>query len=429
MRARLAVLVVSPLLLLFSATEGLAAQSRTADQTIQLYQSRVAKAPGDFANYAKLGAAYLQKGQETEDVTFYTLAEETLKRSLELGADPGSAAAAHTSLAIVYSARQQFQDALAHAQKALEYGDPDLLSYGVLGDVYVEIGEYEKAEDAYAKLLGVRGARYPHSGLSRLRFLRGDPQGAIREMQRGIAGLREASALKADLVRGQVQLGELQFQVGDLPNSESAYRDALKSLPSFHRALAGLARVRAAQQSYPEAIRLYQEALGVVPLPVYAAALGDVYAKIGQPEEAKRQYDLVERIGYLSSIHNKVVYDRERAFIYADHDLKLSEALELAERELEVRWDVYTYDVLAWALYKNGRLRDALWAIKEALRAGTQDARLFFHAGVIRRALGEDDTARAYLQRALATNASFDLLHVDGAQRILMELGGRLSPR
>jgi Tfp pilus assembly protein PilF len=96
---------------------------------------------------------------------------------------------------------------------------------------------------------------------------------------------------------------------------------------------------------------------------------------------------------------------------------------------LEVRWDVYTYDVLAWALYKNGRLRDALWAIKEALRAGTQDARLFFHAGVIRRALGEDDTARAYLQRALATNASFDLLHVDGAQRILMELGGRLSPR
>ena len=62
MRARLAVLVVSPHLLLFSAAEGLAAQSRSTDQAIEFCQWCVAQAPGDFTNYAKLGAAILYGG-------------------------------------------------------------------------------------------------------------------------------------------------------------------------------------------------------------------------------------------------------------------------------------------------------------------------------------------------------------------------------
>lgn len=40
--------------------------------------------------------------------------------------------------------------------------------------------------------------------------------------------------------------------------------------------------------------------------------------------------------------------------------MKLGEALDLARKELEVRGDIYTHDVLAWALYKNGRAADAV---------------------------------------------------------------------
>ena len=63
----------------------------------------------------------------------------------------------------------------------------------------------------------------------------------------------------------------------------------------------------------------------------------------GRPEQAKKQYDLVEFIGELNAI-NKVLYNRELALFYADHDMKLKDALTLAQKELEVRHDVYTWD-------------------------------------------------------------------------------------
>jgi tetratricopeptide (TPR) repeat protein len=146
--------------------------------------------------------------------------------------------------------------------------------------------------------------------------------------------------------------------------------------------------------------------------------------RLGRDADARRQYALVEYIGRLSAL-NKVVYNRELALFYADHDLKLPEALALARAELSVRRDVYTQDVLAWALLKNGRAREALEPLSEALRLGTRDARLFFHAGMIHRAAGNDEAARDFLGRALALSPRFHVLQAPIAVKVLAELTGK----
>ena len=105
--------------------------------------------------------------------------------------------------------------------------------------------------------------------------------------------------------------------------------------------------------------------------------------------------------------------------------MKLGEALDLARKELDVRRDIYTYDVLAWALYKNGKVGEALPAMTEALRLGTKDARLFFHAGMIHQAVGDAQKAREFLEKALATNPRFHVLQADVAQQAFEKLGGR----
>jgi tetratricopeptide (TPR) repeat protein len=102
--------------------------------------------------------------------------------------------------------------------------------------------------------------------------------------------------------------------------------------------------------------------------------------------------------------------------------MKLKIALELAQKELEIRSDIYTYDVLAWTLYKNGRYQQASTAISEALKIGTKDARLLFHAGMIHHGLGNADAARDYLARVLSTNPHFHLLQADVAARTLKQL-------
>jgi tetratricopeptide (TPR) repeat protein len=305
--------------------------------------------------------------------------------------------------------------------------DPgDSHAYGIMGDAYLEVGKYAAAEDAYRKMIELRGDLYAYSRLSGLKSFRGDVDGAIADLERAIDLGRAHERPPESIAWALWQLGNEHFAVGHLPQAEAAYIAALQTMPQYHRALAGLAHVRAAQQRYGDAIDLYQQAIAVVPLPDYVAALGDVYVKNGQPEEARQQYDLVEYIGYLNTL-NQVLYNRELAYFYADHDMKLREALVLARNELEVRQDIYAYDVLAWALYKNDQPQEAMAAMGEALKLGTKDARLFYHAGLIAQRLGDTATAREYLQRALRTNPHFHLLHASVAAHALERLAPGLG--
>jgi tetratricopeptide (TPR) repeat protein len=403
-----------------------AAQPRASDELIRYYQARIARRPDDVRGYARLGQAYILKARETGDAAYYDLADQALTRSLALSPDPATAARATTDLAVVQMARHQFREALATARQALGLAPGELNAHGLIGDALIELGEYDQAEAAYEKMRGLRGPFYPHSRLAALRFLKGDPAGAIDDMGRAVEAAIAGNQLKENVAWARFRLGSLLFATGDLARAGAAQQEALAYYPGYHRALAGLAQVRAAEGRHPEAIELYRKALGVIPLPDYAAGLGDVYAKMGRAAEARKQYDLVEYIGRLNAA-NKVLYNRELALFYLDHDMKPAEALELARKELDVRRDIYTHDVLAWALYRNGRPAEALAHVTEALRLQTRDARLSFHAGMVHRALGDAVQARSHLERALAINPHFHLLQAEVARRALEELGGRVG--
>ena len=407
---------------LTGADEQIAWTSAT-NQVIQFYQSEAAKDPKDPTNFRSLGAAYIQKARESGDVTYYGLAEKALKQALTLQPTDRVATGVQTRLALVALSRHEYPDALAYAERAIGYGTGQLFPYAILGDTYFEIGEYDKAAETYAKLTRLTGAAYPSTRLAALHFLRGNVQEAADETERGVEALLKDQAPRENVAWAEFRLGELFFNQGDLGKAETAYRNAGQRYAGYHWALAGLARVRTAQKRYEDAVKLYQQALGVIPLPQYAAALGDVYTKLGRPGEASKQYALVEYIGALNAI-NKEIYNRDLALFYADHDLKLPQALELAERELTVRRDIYTYDVLAWALHKNQKPEAARRAMAEALKLGTKEARLFFHAGMIHRAAGDPAKAREFLQRALATNPHFHVLQAEVAERTLRALGG-----
>jgi tetratricopeptide (TPR) repeat protein len=86
----------------------------------------------------------------------------------------------------------------------------------------------------------------------------------------------------------------------------------------------------------------------------------------------------------------------------------VARALELAQAEIQVRGDVYTYDALAWALYRNGKLAEAAESSRKALQFGTPEPAFYYHAGMIATALGNKTAAAQHLERALALNPHFD---------------------
>jgi tetratricopeptide (TPR) repeat protein len=179
--------------------------------------------------------------------------------------------------------------------------------------------------------------------------------------------------------------------------------------------------VRASQDRFDELIELYKSSLAILPFPQYIAELGDVYQKTGRTAEAQQQYDLVEYIGYLGKL-NQVLNNRELALFYADRNIKLEQAITLARHELEVRHDIYTWDTLAWALYRNHQLPEAKQAIDKAAALHTDDPLLLFHAGEIEHALGNDDLAERDLSSALHINPHFHVFYAQQAVDTLTEI-------
>ena len=425
---RIAAIAVA-MFLLSLAAEPAQGQQHETDNVIHFFQWKVSQDPDDFFNYDRLGVAYIQKARETGDITYYNLADKALEKSLDLESTHPEAAPATKHLATVYYAEHRFSETLALAQKAIDLNPGDITPYAVIGDARSEMGEYEKAWAAYRHLQGAEDVQSATSGVQYLEqsresaenFLTGDTKAAIDHMRRAVDISVASRMAKESIAWSQFTLGENYLQLGDLANAKAAYTDALRTYPDYHRALAGLAKVSCVEGHLSEAIELYKKAISVIPLPAYAAALGDVYAKAGNTVDAKKQYDLVEYIGRLNAA-NQAVYNRELSVFYADHDIHLQQALELARKEFEVRHDIYTWDALAWALYKNSQPEQAAVAVKEALHLETKDALLLFHAGMIYERLGDREKAKDYLRRAIALNPQFHLFYADLARATLQGL-------
>ena len=371
----------------------------------------------------------MQKGRETGDAADFELAKGALEKSLDLLSNDPAAAFAMTQMAVVCMAEHRFDDALAWAQRALALGSGDPSPWAIAGDALADMGDYAGASQAYSKLDTLYGSEDEKLAFSYqrdtrtsfLRFIAGDTAGAIDLMRSAVQKAIEMRMPVENIAWSEYQLGEELFQTGEMAPAEKAYLAALEEYPGYYRGLAGLAKVRAAQGRYTDAVDLFKKAIAAVPYPEYAAALGDVYQKLGNVQEAEKQYELVEFIGYLSQI-NQQIHNRDLALFYADHNLKLNESLELARKELEVRHDIYSWDVLAWSLYKNGKFQEAADAISHALSQGTRDAQLFFHAGMIYESLGDSAKAKSFLRQALATNPHFNILNAEKAVETLSQL-------
>jgi len=402
------------------------------EHSIHTAQAGVARSPKDANAYALLGAAYFQHARETGDVSDYQLAEESLLKSLDLDSADFSADTALSTMAEVCMGEHRFADAITYAQKALSLGTGDVSPFAIIGDAYADMGAYDKAATAYSRLtprdmtLSPRAAYARDSRLAYLKFISGDTAVAIGLMNKAVTEGIEAQLPSENLAWLYYELGEFFTQAGDAASADAAYLAALNTHPGDYRALAALGKLRANNGRYAEAILLYQKAIAVVPMPIFISELGDLYAKSGNQAEAQKQYQLVEYIGVLGHI-NQVLHNRDLAIFYADHDMKLDEALDLAGKELGVRQDVYTWDALAWALYKNGKLAEASEASDKALKHKTRDALLLFHAGMIAERMGQPEQARNEFKQALQINPHFNLLYADAAQQRLTLLGTQVT--
>jgi tetratricopeptide (TPR) repeat protein len=401
----------------------LPSDAAAVEDSIRFLEHRLQHDPADFIAANQLARLYLQRLREMGDLTYLQLASRAARTSLAtLPAEQNTGGL--TTLALAEYAAHDFVAARDHAWRLTELEPSKGYPFQILGDALLELGEYDQAQTAFRQmeqLGGIYGLTQVamEQRIARLAALRGDMRTAQRHL---ITALTLALALpvppRETVAWCRWQLGETAFAMGDYATAEQHYRDTLTTLPDYFRALASLARVRAARGDHTGAIAQYETTIRIIPDLTFVAALGDLYKLVGREKDAAAQYLLVEQIGRLST-GNNVLYNRPLVLFYADHDLKPEEAYAGATREYAVRRDIYGADAVAWTALKAGKIGEAQSAIKEALRLGTQDARLLYHAGMIAQTAGDHVSARHYLTRALTLNPEFDPLQASIARTAL----------
>jgi len=397
----------------------LAADDKATEQAIRFLEERVKSDPEDFSASGKLANLYLQRLRETGDVAYLELTFRAARASLDSVPEVRNAGGLAALTAAEFAAHD-FANARDHAVRLAELEPRKSYPQTMLGDALVELGEYERAEVAYKKAVALDGG-LTYNGeirLARLAQLKGDNSAVQKHYATALTlALNQPAPPRETVAWLRWQLGETAFSIGDYETAEKHFRDALVIFPDYYRAVASTGKVRAANNDLPGAIAEYEKAVRLLPDPQFIAALGDLYKLAGRDEDAQKQYELVEQIGRLSEL-NGALYNRQLALFYADHDIKLEEAYQLAAKEYEARRDIYGADALAWTALKAGKLTEAQAAMKDASRLGTKDAKIFYHAAMIARAAGDETAARDYLQRALKLNPQFDPLHSTIAQDI-----------
>ena len=360
----------------------------SADQRIAFFEKSLKDSPGDPTAEAGLASAFIQKMRETTDFAYLNRASAIVNTML--AADPKNYDGIRLS-AEIETHRHNFPRAAELASNLLERNPSDAGALGMLGDSLMELGQYDAAGEAYQHMVELAPNLASYNRVAYHRFVTGDAGQALNWMATAVAA---GSPTPENLAWCLVEFGDMLAKTGRTADARIAYDQALKALPGYHRALAGLGRLLVADAKFEEAGTHFQKAQAVIPLPEYAEALEDIYTKLGKTAQAQQQRALIDVIDKLGRANGEKG-NRALALVYADQNRNLERALELIRGELETRKDVYTYDALSWVLFRSGHQKDAEDASRKALAQHTPEPMFCYHAEIIAAAGGSSNAPTA----------------------------------
>jgi tetratricopeptide (TPR) repeat protein len=302
----------------------------STDDRIAMYSAMSQSKPDNAHYQVLLASAYVQKTRETTDYSYLDRAASLLGNALT---SDGSNYEALRLMTETQLERHQFAEAAESSRRLIKIAPADPWNWGTLGDALIDM-----------KL-----------------------------------AIESGSSAPENVAWCLVDLGNIYLKTGKPVEAKKVFEQALRVFPNYHPAFAGLAKT---SQDPKLAIEYYKRAQQITPMPDYAAALFDLYTKLGNSAEAAKQKEQIDMIDAVSKASGERA-NRNLVLIFADHGWKLGRALELARGELEFRRDVYSYDALAWALHKSGDLSGAKEAIEKALKLATPEPMFREHAKLI----------------------------------------------
>ena len=280
----------------------------------------------------------------------------------------------------------------------------------------MEVGDYE---EAIGQLGSVRERR-ADLGIAP-RFARwAELTGQTAEARRILRQARKDATIRPDLPAEQrawfgLRLADLELRHGNLRSAEVVIKVSLSEAPVDWRLILARARLEAALGSWRKAARSAEQVIATVPSPEAFALLATAQRELGQMEEADALDLALDGIvaNQTGMIH------RSWAMALVDRDRNVEQIVAMAANDTLNRRDVYSLDLLAWALHRAGRSNEAVPLARRATQLGSVEPMLRYHAGMIELAAGDATMGRRHLSIALGRSRALGAAQVSEIRRAL----------
>ena len=349
---------------------------------------------------APLASVYSTLFDQTGDASYLSIAEQLLEKGRMVSANQKDSYG--HGLAKNYISQHRFKE----ARDLLEtiYNEPSNKQNTelMLFDVYMELGNYVKADTMLGKVKNNRDYNYLIR-LAKWSDYRGDLDAAINYLEQA-KDIAEASGKKTLMIWTYSNIADFYGHAGRIEDSYNHYMKTLSLEPDNAYAKKGIAWIKySKEQDTKEANRILDAVMVHHKVPDYHLLKAEMASYDGDEEEAAKQEQLfleaVEKGSY-GEMYNTYLIE-----LLVNSDPK--KALALATAEVSNRATPETYHLLAYAQLKNKEPEAALTTIRDHVEGKTFEPMAQYHSALVYKANRLEE--KVILIKEELMEASFEL--------------------
>lgn len=390
----------------FPAQNGKFQEFMPTSDAIRMFESRISANPLDHYSMVIAAQLYLREGREKSQHRSFEQAEILLRRAIDVAPDNINA---NTWLVSALVSQHKFQSAVDQSDAALKLSPENQLLLSARGDALLEMGRIDEAEKIFSEIGKSINTPGVLARQARVLELRGHLDQAIELINKALQESIEFDERPQTTAWYDYRLAELHLGQGRLPEAEKHALNGLTRNPGDPKLTKSMARVLAARGELRKSRRVYETLIQLETSPTSMAEYAELLQRMGEHQLAAKWLENADRLMVRELATTGTAHFRDRAVFLLDNNRDPSQALELAQQDLNSRQDIFAHDTLAWAQLKSGQPQQALESIQTAIRLGTRDAKLYYHAAEIARVceLPEQATTWLALAKEINPHASF----------------------
>ena len=377
------------------------------ENEINFYREKIRHNPDDGLERAALAKAYLKMARTTGNVNWYLLAEQSARQSLVNL--PFDNQGAMLVLAHIAEAKHDFKETINLTQQVLQSEPDSENALALLVSSNLAMGNLDEADLAAHNLVSKIPALNSFTLRALVHAAKGENTSALADFKQALA--LEEPGEEISSAKTRTFLGRFYSSQGEYILARQLYQEALSIIPDFPFALVHLAELEIKEGNYSAAEKIYTQLSNTANSAEtfdHLALEGLAQVKLLQGNKSAAEA-LWQKAEHEFRHHHEIDsfgHRRELAHLLLarGNSADLPEALALMKAEVAIRRDAETLNTLAWIFHKLGRNDEAQKVFQEALGQGVKNAEIFYRAGLVEKALGNDSQANKYFEQAKQTD-------------------------